>query len=266
MITFPLLNHTGPLGTSKFEASSSATAGLTACFNENWYGDPFGLRLYYGSAQGSVQEIFWNFGDTAWSKGYTFPDSNPNGGCECTVRGSSITNVWLLNSKDELEQRWYDFNTSANSTTHKTGTWVKRKHTPSPANSELPTLRATTNSRPRLELTYSPTHPNTAVAAINYASTKNVHVQAPNQTIVELIATGAAENTTWQDFYQVGNSDVRGMSGTKFSTVVLNTTEGGQEIHVLFQEAADAGRGVSDFVRTLVGGTWARLVVPEGTD
>jgi hypothetical protein len=131
-ITLQLLNPTGPLGTSRFEASSSANVGLTACFNGHWYGDPYGLRLYYGSAQGSVQEVYWNFGDTAWSKGYTFPDSNPNGGCECTVRGSSITNLWLLNEVGELEQRWFDFNLSANSTVHSAGTWIKRNYTLAP--------------------------------------------------------------------------------------------------------------------------------------
>ncbi len=122
------------------------------------------------------------------------------------------------------------------------------------------------NLQLRLELTYGPTHPNTSVAAINYASTKNVHVQAPNSTVIELVATGAAENTTWQDFYQVGNLDIEAMAGTKFSSVVLNTTEGGQEIHVLFQEDADGGKSVSDFVRTLLGGTWAKFAVPMGTD
>lgn len=132
IITLHPLNHTGPLGTSRLEASSSANVGLTACFNNHWYGDPYGLRLYYGSAQGSVQEVYWNFGDTAWSKGYTFPDSNPNGGCECTVRGSSITNLWLLNGEGGLEQRWFDFNLSANSTAHRAGTWNKRNYTLSP--------------------------------------------------------------------------------------------------------------------------------------
>lgn len=93
-----------------------------------------------------------------------------------------------------------------------------------------------------------------------------MHIQAPDNTIVELIATGAAENSSWGDSYQVGNPDVRAISGTKISSVVLNTTQGGQEIHVLFQEEADAGRGVTDFVRTLVGGTWAQLTVPVGSD
>lgn len=265
-ITLQLLIPTGLLGTSRFEASSSANAGLTVCFNKHWYGDPFGLRLYYGSASGSIQEVYWKFGDTAWSKGDTFPDSNPDGGCECTVRGSSITSLWLLNTKGELEQRWKEFNLSANSTTHPSGTWIKRNYTPPPRDSPLPSTAGNTNSQIRSELTYAPTYGNTSVAAINYASTKNVHVQAPNSTIIELIANGAAEDTTWQDFYQVGNPDIKGMGGTKISTVVLNTTEGGQEIHVVFQEDADRGKTISDFVRTLVGGTWAKLVVPVGTD
>lgn len=123
-------NYTGLLGTSNFKASSSPNVGLTACYNYHWYGNPFGLRLYYGSAEGSVQELTWNFGAGAWTKGYTFPGSNPHGGCECTVRGSSITSLWLLNTKGELEERWREFNLSANSSNHPAGTWIKRKCLP----------------------------------------------------------------------------------------------------------------------------------------
>ncbi|KAI9875359.1 MAG: hypothetical protein M1830_008585 [Pleopsidium flavum] len=228
----------GFLGTSNFKTSPSANVGLTACVLKHWYGDPLGIRLYYGSAEGSVQELTWNFGDGAWGKGYTFPDSNPHGGCECTVRGSSITNVWLLNTNGELEQRWRDFNLSAISTGHPTGTWVK-------------------------QLTYHPIHPNTSLSAINLPYTKNVnvHVQSPSNTITQLVATGVAETSIWGDSFPVGT--VKGMQGTKIGSVVLKTTEGGQEIHVFFQEEG-GGSGVVDFIRTLVGGTWARVVVPVG--
>ncbi len=48
----------------------------------------------------------------------------------------------------------------------------------------------------------------------------------------------------------------------KIGSVVLNMTEGGQEIPVFFQEDGK-GRGVGGF--HLVGATWARVGVPIGT-
>ena len=121
----------GPLGSGRFKASSSSHVGLSACWNYNWYGHNNtggGIRLYYGSDRGSIAEIGWNYGNTAWDQeATTFPDSNPNGGVECTVRGSSITNVWLLNTNGDLEQRWYDFDLSAQTANHTTKTWIKGK-------------------------------------------------------------------------------------------------------------------------------------------
>jgi hypothetical protein len=68
-----------------------------------WYGSPtnssgFGIRLYYGRDNNTVQELGWNIdGQAAWFLGHNFPDSNGAGGVECTVRGLSVTDVWLEN-------------------------------------------------------------------------------------------------------------------------------------------------------------------------
>ena len=117
-----------PLGSGRFKASNSSQVGLSACWNYDYYGrnnSGGGIRLYYGSAEGSVKELGWNYGNTAWDYLSSLSSSNPDGGVECTVRGTSITNVWLLNSAGELEQRWYDFNISAQTANHPTNIWVK---------------------------------------------------------------------------------------------------------------------------------------------
>jgi hypothetical protein len=53
-----------------------------------------GVRLYYGSEENNIKELIWEFGRDAWDTTY----------------------VWLLNGAGQLELRWYDFNTTANST------------------------------------------------------------------------------------------------------------------------------------------------------
>jgi hypothetical protein len=75
-----------------------------------------GVRLYYGSEENNIKELIWEFGRDAWDRGHTFPNSNGEGGVECTVRGLDTTYVWLLNEVGQLELRWYDFNTTTNST------------------------------------------------------------------------------------------------------------------------------------------------------
>ena len=119
----------GLLGLGRFKASSSKHVGLTACYNPQWYGEPYnssdgGIRLYYGASNHTVQELLWANGNGAWDNGSNFPDSNGDGGVECTVRNRSVTNVWLLNSNNQLEQRWREFNRSAQTATHPAGTWV----------------------------------------------------------------------------------------------------------------------------------------------
>lgn len=50
------------------------------------------------------------------------------------------------------------------------------------------------------------------------------------------------------------------LPGSNLGSVVLNTTLGGQEIHVYYQTN---GSDISEFVRTLDGVSWAEDVVPS---
>ncbi|KAA8571435.1 hypothetical protein EYC84_001436 [Monilinia fructicola] len=159
----------GTIRSGDFQVSNSSTVGLSACVNRKWYGAPYnitglGIRLYYGASNNTIQELGWNLdGQIAWFKGASFPNSNGEGGVECTVRGASITYVWMENLQGQLQQMWYDFNASANTSSHPTQTWVAG-------------------------LTYPDIVHNSAISAINDFTvtppTKNVHFQAQNLSIV----------------------------------------------------------------------------------
>jgi len=230
---------TGFLRNGNFAVSPSSHVGLSACVNYNWYGEPYnnglGIRLYYGTANNTIQELGWALGNTAWDYHWNFANTNGAGGVECTVRGSSITYVWL-EADGNLKQMWYDFDASASSPTHPVHSWVSG-------------------------LTYSPILPNTSISAINdnITDSKLVHFQDPNYDIVEIIANGTAENDTWSgtDFI-VGS----GIPWTRIGSVVLETDIGeGQEIHVMYQTNDS---DMMDFTRTLDGGSWASQNVPVG--
>jgi hypothetical protein len=234
----------GTLRSGNFKVSDSPSVGLSACVNKAWYGSPYnisglGIRLYYGRSDNIIQELGWSLdGPTTWFKGASFPNSNGAGGVECTVRGASITYVWMENSQGQLQQMWYDFNLSANTATHLPGTWVAG-------------------------LTYSDFLHNSAISAINdftaVPPTKNVHFQAQNLSIVEIISNGTAENDTWARNVVVGTEP--GRNGTRIGSVVLETGLGGMEIHVLFQTNSTNMR---DFVRGLTDRIWAVQDVPVG--
>ncbi|KAB8300880.1 hypothetical protein EYC80_002808 [Monilinia laxa] len=234
----------GTIRSGDFQVSNSSTVGLSACVNRKWYGAPYniaglGIRLYYGASNNTIQELGWNLdGQTTWFKGASFANSNGEGGVECTVRGASITYVWMENLQGQLQQMWYDFNASANTSSHPTQTWVAG-------------------------LTYPDIVHNSAISAINDFTvtppTKNVHFQAQNLSIVQIISNGTAENDTWERSFVVGTE--KGVNGTRLGSVVLNSGLGGQEIHVLFQTNTT---NMVDFVRGLTDRNWAVLNVPVG--
>lgn len=236
--------YQGTLRSGNFAVSNSSHVGLSACVNTQWYGAPFnpaslGIRLYYGRSDNIIQELGWNLdGQTTWFNGSSFPNSNGAGGVECTVRGASITYVWLENLQGELQQMWYDFNTSAGTPTHKVGTWVSG-------------------------LTYPDILHSSAISAINDFTatppTKNVHFQAQDLSIVEIISNGTAENDTWERHFVVGTEN--GINGTRIGSVVLDTGLGGQEIHVIYQTNTT---DMIDFIRDLTDPNWAIKPVPVG--
>ncbi|KAI9876995.1 MAG: hypothetical protein M1830_005080 [Pleopsidium flavum] len=268
---------TGLLGAGRHKASDSNRVGLTACHNSQWYGAPYnssggGLRLYYGANNHTVQELLWADGNGAWDYGTNFPDSNGDGGVECTVAHSnppSITNLWLINSNNELEQLWFDFNASAQTSNHTTGTWVKGRQ--AILHCHLPTILSTSSSTPYLSirnshavrltgLTYSTLYPNTGITAITTSESKLIHFQLSNNTVREVIATGTGETSRWAPYYLDINEEPA-LPGSRLGSVILNTAQGGQEIHVFYQTN---GSDISEFVRTLDGGSWAVRAVPIG--
>ena len=114
-----------------------------------------------------------------------------------------------------------------------------------------------------LHLFAGPSYPgvrlNSAISAITSDEGKLVHVQMPNSTVRELLSNGTAETS-----YFARALDVEGQTaipGTKLGSVILNTTLGGQEIHLFYQPNAST---VTDYVRTLDGETWSAYTVPIG--
>ena len=84
-----------------------------------------------------------------------------------------------------------------------------------------------------------------------------VHFQLANNTVRELNATVGAENSTWNAYL-----DVEGRAatpGSRIASVVLVTAQGGKEVHVAYQTN---GTDITDFVRTLDGGSWSEEALP----
>jgi hypothetical protein len=203
-----------------FRASKSLTAGLTVC-ESPLYADPRGMRLYFGSADdNAIQELTWTWGHASWQKGYKFEDSDPDGGCECqlvfcpipdntfidfsnlkigTRRGGTITNVWLLSagSNPRVDQYWYDFNISAVTPTHPTGSWIKG-------------------------ISITPVRLHSALSAISYNITRNVIAQLPSGVLQEWEVIGNGESSKLNRKIDVTALDAR--NGTKIASLVLNST------------------------------------------
>lgn len=130
---------------------------------------------------------------------------------------------------------WYEFNSSAATPSHPVETWVPG-------------------------LNYTPILPNTAISAINSGTTKNLHFQAPDLSVMEIVANGTAENMTWGAPYTVGNE--KGINGTRIGSVVLTTgLRDGLEIHVQFQTN---GTNMKDYIRAFDSVNWAEKEVPVG--
>jgi hypothetical protein len=201
-------------------ASKSNTTGLTACTSP-LYGSPFGIHLYFGDANtNAIQQLNWTVGRVSWDKGHTFTDTDPDGGCECTRRGSSITYLWLsqlLNSGESaaVKNYWYDFNLTTNYTGHATGEWVEGP------------------------LDYAPVKPHTAISAITQSSEKrHVIAQHGNNTVAEIIVASNAEMGFIERVNEVTKNAM--MPYTK-TTCRLITTEIGVDLHVWLQLESSNG-------------------------
>ncbi|KAK3113558.1 hypothetical protein LTR53_009043 [Teratosphaeriaceae sp. CCFEE 6253] len=89
-------------------ASTSGTAGLAACSDDLGMN---GIRVYYGSGNGYIQEVAYQFNHTAngWNEQYSFVSSDPNSGVACVVfenpaEEDEYLNVYMRNSSGTVAQ------------------------------------------------------------------------------------------------------------------------------------------------------------------
>lgn len=81
-----------------------------------------------------MQELAWAVGSTSWTSDFLFPNINGNGGLSCAGAGSGTSYLYLLNSRNQLELWWKDFNTAGtNSTNHPLGLWTKGMYSTTPS-------------------------------------------------------------------------------------------------------------------------------------
>lgn len=90
-------------------SSSSLTVGLAACADHN---NLNGIRVYYGSSSGYIEEYSWLFNDTSegWQYSNGFDGSDANSGVSCVNYDGSdgqYLNVYLRNATTGQVQQWY---------------------------------------------------------------------------------------------------------------------------------------------------------------
>ncbi|KAK5000990.1 hypothetical protein LTR66_000269 [Elasticomyces elasticus] len=64
-----------------------------------------GIRVYYASFKGYIQEVGINFGST-WRQEFSFYGSDPSAGVGC-ADGSSVSNIYVRNSTTAAVRRFY---------------------------------------------------------------------------------------------------------------------------------------------------------------
>ncbi|KAK1075132.1 hypothetical protein LTR74_000538 [Friedmanniomyces endolithicus] len=104
---------TAPYAIVTDHAATSETAGLAACSDHIGMN---GIRVYYGSISGYVQEVAYQFNNTAlgWNELYSFPQSDANSGVACVVYDNAanqdqFVNVYMRNTSGIVVQNYYDF-------------------------------------------------------------------------------------------------------------------------------------------------------------
>ncbi|KAK5697193.1 hypothetical protein LTR97_007328 [Elasticomyces elasticus] len=94
-------------------ASTSGTAGLAACSDHIGMN---GVRVYYGSGEGYVQEVGYQFNDTStgWTEWFSFSDSDANSGVACVVYDDVeaeelYINVYMRNTSGIVTQNYWNY-------------------------------------------------------------------------------------------------------------------------------------------------------------
>ncbi|KAF2152915.1 hypothetical protein K461DRAFT_293226 [Myriangium duriaei CBS 260.36] len=98
---------------SSTQILNNGSTGLDACISTT--GSLKGVRLYYSSAAGYIQELSWNFGDrdvtNMWIQQYPFKGSDPKAGVACTLHqngdGTTTVDVYMRNSTTKDVAHWY---------------------------------------------------------------------------------------------------------------------------------------------------------------
>ncbi|KIX02534.1 uncharacterized protein Z518_08475 [Rhinocladiella mackenziei CBS 650.93] len=123
---FPVMWLPGSLGLRGYKANSSPTTGLSVCKNMLWSSDPTGFQngslvLLYGGQDGHNHMLTHSVQDTAWYHNHTFENSFAASGIECTSRGASITDIWMLDAKHRLIQSSFEFDPRSTSSAYPAG-------------------------------------------------------------------------------------------------------------------------------------------------
>ncbi|KAF2723970.1 hypothetical protein K431DRAFT_344470 [Polychaeton citri CBS 116435] len=98
--------------------SAPGTPALAACAG---LAPMNGVRVYFGSNNGYIQEVGHNFTNTTWSDWYGFPDSDGDTGVACSVYETSdgknmYNNVYYRNTTDnQIHQTYWDYSPGYNS-------------------------------------------------------------------------------------------------------------------------------------------------------
>ena len=235
------LTSQGSLGLRRYKANSSPNTGLSVCRNMLWSSDPTGsqsgsLVLFYGGGDGLNHMLTHNVQDTAWHKNYTFTDSNATSGIECTVRGASIVDAWMLNSDNRLTQASYEFDTSSTSLKYQPGNW--------------------TFGVVFEEKILSPT----PISAIKYTGNDTENDIRQNSTFVTFVSGGIVRETnvdTWNRSasptppvlppQSILDTQIASKGG-KIASVALRTT-GGAQVSYVFLETIDEPKQITPISR-----------------
>ena len=84
--------------------------GLAACWSTEAMN---GIRAFYPSQYGYINEVSWTFGNHYWSDGYQIESSDPKSGVGCAVKNDNeneYLNLYYRNSRSgRVKQAWIDY-------------------------------------------------------------------------------------------------------------------------------------------------------------
>ena len=86
---------------------SPSAVGLAACWEKEGMN---GIRVYYGSNEGYIQEVGWQFNETVWTAWYSFDDSDQNSGVACAIynyQDNNYINVYYRNTTSNSVKQYY---------------------------------------------------------------------------------------------------------------------------------------------------------------